>query len=113
MGPEDRTVRSVMIIDDDRGFARSLAAMLKHKGYRACRVDASERGVGALRDPPDGGPPAAVALIDAGLPGGVDLIARLRAEQPALICVLMTSSVDSHAAAATIRPGAYDYFDKS
>ena len=113
MGQEDRTVRSVMIIDDDLGFAGSLAEMLRRKGYAACCVDTPERALAALREPPDGGAPAPVALIDVRLPCGADLIARLRAEQPELICVLMTACLDSQTAVAAIRRGAYDYFDKS
>src|SRR5712692_8526946 len=110
MGQEDRTVRSVMIIDDDLGFAGSLAEMLRRKGYAACCVDTPERALAALREPPDGGTPAPVALIDVRLPCGVDLIPRLRAEQRELICVLMTACLDSQIA---IRRGAYDYIDKS
>jgi signal transduction histidine kinase len=41
------------------------------------------------------------------------VIPRLRAEQPELICVLMTASLNSQTAVAAMRRGAYDYFDKS
>ena len=113
MGQEDRTIRSVMIIDDDLGFAESLADVLRRRGYAACCLDTPERALAALRQPPDRGAAAPVALIDVRLPGGVDLIPRLRAEQPELICVLMTAAIDSQTAVAAMRRGAYDYFDKS
>jgi len=116
MGHEDGTVRPVLIIDDDLGFAESLADMLQHKGYAACCVDTAERALAALRETPDGGARAPVALIDARLGGiacGVDLIPSLRAEQSELICVLMTADLDSQTAVAAMRSGAYDYFDKS
>ena len=112
MGQEDRTIRSVMIIDDDLGFAESLADVLRRRGYAACCLDTPERALAALRQPPDRGAAAPVALIDVRLPGGVDLIPRLRAEQPELICVLMTAAIDSQTAVAAMRRGAYDYFDK-
>src|SRR5579863_1722772 len=115
MGQEDGTVRSVLIIDDDLGFCESLADMLHTRGYAAISVDTPERAVAALRDPPDGGAPAPVALIDVRLGGvesGVDLIVRLRAEEPELICVLMTAGIDSQTAIEGLRRGAYDYFDK-
>jgi len=102
-----------MIIDDDLGFAGSLAETLRRKGYTACCVDTPARALAALRESPDGGVPAPVALIDGALPCGIDLIARLRAEQPELICVLMTAAIDSQIAVAAMRRGAYDYFDKS
>src|SRR5229473_8677869 len=113
MGQEDRTIRSVMIIDDDLGFAESLADVLRRRGYAACCLDTPERALAALRQPPDRGAAAPVALIDVRLPCGVDLIPRLRAEQPELICVLMTAAIDSQIAVAAMRRGAYDYFDKS
>lgn len=108
-------MRSVLIIDDDLAFCESLADMLMPKGYAAIHVDTPERAIAALRSPPaDAAAP--VALIDVRLNGidcGVDLIPRLRAEQPELICVLMTAGIDSQTAIAGLRRGAYDYFDKS
>ena len=116
MGQDDETVRSVLIIDDDLGYAESLADLLQPRGYTALSVDTPERAVAALRDPPDGGAPAPVALIDVrlgGIESGVDLIPRLRAEQPEVVCVLMTTATDSQTAIEGLRRRAYDYFDKS
>ena len=72
-----------------------------------------EQALSTLRDEPH---PAPVALIDVRLGGaatGIDLIPRLRAAQPELICVLMTAQLDSQTALAALRRGAYDYFEKS
>jgi signal transduction histidine kinase len=116
MGQEDETVLSVLIIDDDLGYAESLADLLRPRGYTAFYVDTPERALAVLRDPPDGGTPVPVALIDVRLGGivsGVDLIPRLLAEQPELICVLMTTAIDSQTAITALRRRAYDYFDKS
>src|SRR5713101_609215 len=116
MGQEDGTLRSVMIIDDDLGYAESLADLLQLKGYTVLYVDTPERALAALRDPPDDGARAPVALVDVrlgGIESGVDLIPRLRAEHPELICVLMTTGIDSQTAIAALRQRAYDYFDKS
>jgi signal transduction histidine kinase len=110
------TVRSLLIIDDDLGFAESLGDMLEPKGYAAIPVDTPERAVAALRNPPHGCEPVPVALIDVrlgGLGSGVDLIPRLRLEQPGLICVLMTAGIDTETAIEALRRGAYDYFDKA
>jgi len=116
MGQEEGTVRSLLIIDDDLGFCESLADMLQPRGYAAISVDTAERAVAALRNVPAGGVPIPVALIDVrlgGLDSGVDLIPRLRLEQPELICVLMTAGIDSETAIEGLRRGAYDYFDKA
>ncbi len=116
MSQEDGTTRSVLIIDDDLGYAESLADLLQPKGYTATIVDTPERALAALREPPAGTSPPPVALVDVRLGGvesGVDLIPRLRAVQPELICALMTTGIDSQTAIAALRNRAYDYFDKS
>jgi len=116
MPQEDATVRAVMIIDDDLGFAESIADMLQPRGYTAHYFTSPEGALAALHDVHDGTAPAPVALIDVRLGGsesGVDLIPRLRAAAPELICVLMTTSIDSQTAIAALRRGAYDYFDKT
>jgi signal transduction histidine kinase len=108
----DGTVRSVLIIDDDVDFAESLADTLQTRGYAAHPVQTPEEALAALRE---GNDPAPVALIDlrlGGVASGVDLIPRLQAEQPELICVLMTAQLDSETAIEALRRGAYDYFDK-
>jgi signal transduction histidine kinase len=109
-------VRSVLIIDDDLGFAESLAGVLSPYGYAADVVNTSERAVAALRPPRDGLAAPAVALIELQLGGnvsGIDLIPRLRALQPELVCVVMSADLDSGSALAALRRGAYDHFDKN
>jgi signal transduction histidine kinase len=108
----DGTVRSVLIIDDDVDFAESLADILEARGYAAHPVQTPEQALAAQRR---GNDPAPVALIDlrlGGIDSGVDLIPRLQAAQPELICVLMTAQLDSENAIEALRRGAYDYFDK-
>jgi signal transduction histidine kinase len=109
-------VRSVLIIDGNRGFAESLVDMLRPRGYSADVADTPERAVAALRQPAEGPAAAPVAVVDARLGGdgcGIDLMPRLRIEQPELVCVLMSAVLDGRTAIAALRRGAYDYFDKS
>jgi signal transduction histidine kinase len=116
MAQEDTTVRAVMIIDDDLGFAESIADMLQPRGYAAQYFTSPQAALAALHGVHEGTADAPVALIDVRLGGsesGVDLIPRLRAAAPELICVLMTTSIDSQTAIAALRRGAYDYFDKT
>jgi len=116
MAQEDDAVRSVLIIDDDLSYAESLADLLLSKDYRVLCVEKPEAALAVLHDPPGGGPAAPVMLIDVrlgGIESGVDLIPRLRAEQPELICVLMSTALDSQTAIEALRRRANDYFDKS
>jgi signal transduction histidine kinase len=107
--------RSVLIVDDDSDFAESLVDMLEPKGFKTTIVDTPDSALAMVRGTPGGEPPAPVALVDVrlGVASGVDLLARLRAEQQELICVLMTAEIDTQTAVAALRRGAYDYFDKS
>jgi signal transduction histidine kinase len=108
--------RSVLIVDDDLCYAESLADMLEVRGYTAHAALTSEQALALLRQPPEGAVAPAVTLIDVrlgGLASGVDLLPRLRAEWPDLICVLVTTDLDSETAITALRRGAYDYFDKS
>src|SRR5208282_4549097 len=106
---QEEAVRAVIIIDDDPGFAESISDLLQPRGYAPHYFGSPEHAIEALRGPQDGAARAPVALIDVRLGGsesGVDLIPRLRAAQPELICVLMTTSIDSQTAIAALRRGA-------
>jgi ActR/RegA family two-component response regulator len=71
MGQEDDTVRSVLIIDDDLGYAESLADLLQARDYTILCVEKPEGALAVLRDPPGGGPAVPVMLIDVRL-GGIE-----------------------------------------
>jgi signal transduction histidine kinase len=114
MAVPETAVRSVLIVDDDVNFAESLADVLEPRGYEVQLADTPERALAASQQM-DGAAPA-VVLIDVRLGGvatGVDMIPRLQALRPELICVLMTAYLDTQTAVAALRRGAYDYFDKS
>jgi len=112
---EDSTLRSVLIVDGDLGSAEALAAALEPLGYASCCVDTAERAVAALREPPGNGAGLPVALIDAALGGGnrgLDLVPRLQAYDPELLCVLMSAELDVPTALTALRRGVFDHFDK-
>src|SRR3954469_681228 len=89
--------------------------MLRSNGYAIDVANTPEQAIGTLRRSPDGDDPTAVVLIEAKLGGdaSLDLLPRLRAEQPELVCVLMAAEFDTTTALAALRRGAYDYFEKS
>jgi signal transduction histidine kinase len=114
--PQKNLGRSLLIVDDDLCYAESLADMLGMRGYTSHPAATPEEALALLREPPEGAVAPAVALIDVrlgGIASGVDLLPRLRAEWPDLICVLVTTDLDSETAITALRRGAYDYFDKS
>jgi signal transduction histidine kinase len=107
--------RSVLIVEDDGDFAESLADMLVPRGFKPVIAGTPEAAIAIMSNPSRGERPPPVALIDLrlGTTSGIDLLARLRNDQPELIGVLMTAELDTHTALAALRRGAYDYFDKS
>ncbi|HVA13071.1 MAG TPA: ATP-binding protein [Stellaceae bacterium] len=107
---EPSAPRQLLIVDDDQEFAESIADILIPAGYEPIIADRPETATIAIKRyaPP-------VAIIDVRLGGlsGVELLARLKAEQPDLIGIMMTAHADTQTAITALRRGAYDYFDKS
>jgi signal transduction histidine kinase len=102
--------RRLLIVDDDLDFAESLADILEVHGYAVALADRPETALAALS-----AASPAVALLDVRLKlsSGVDLLSRLTAARPSLVCVMMTAHADTETAITALRNGAYDYFDKS
>ncbi|MGH7094440.1 MAG: ATP-binding protein [Stellaceae bacterium] len=111
--------RSVLIVDDDDDFAESLAELIEPHGYEAVIVNSAEQALAAMApypgelDPTAEPPPVVFVDVRLGGTSGVDVLVRLRALSPDLICVVMTAELDTQTAIAALRRGAYDYFDKS
>ena len=106
----DSRNRRLLIVEDDRDFADSLIDMLTPQNYEVLAVPTAEAAIAALRE--DAWP---VAFLDIrlGKSSGVDLLARLKANWPDLICVMMTAQIEIQTAIKAMRNGAYDYFDKA
>jgi signal transduction histidine kinase len=102
--------RQLLIVDDDQEFAESITDILIPEGYAPIIADRPETAAIALRTHAP-----AVALIDVRLRGmsGVELLSRLKAEQPNLVVVMMTAHADTQTAINALRKGAYDYCDKN
>ena len=103
-------LRRILIVDDDQDFAESLADLLQPQGYEIRLADRPETALAALA-----WDDLAVVMLDVrlGTVSGVDLLSRLKADRPDLICVMMTAHVDTRTAITALRHGAYDYCDKS
>ena len=102
--------RQLLIVDDDQEFAESITDILVPEGYDPIIADRPETAAIALKTHT-----ARVALIDVRLRGlsGVELLARLKAERPDLVVVMMTAHADTQTAINALRQGAYDYCDKN
>lgn len=103
------TGRTIMIVDDDRGYAHSLAGMLGASGYRTCvSHDAAGAVAQARRQPVD------CALIDFNLGAtlGTALIQKLAEEGHVFPKIVVTAFGDVRTATQAMKLGAADFVEK-
>lgn len=101
--------KTIMIVDDDRGFAQSLASMLGSSGYRTCiSHDPAGALVHARNQPVD------CALIDYNLGAtlGTALLARLAEEGHTFPKIMITGYGDVRTATQAMKMGAADFVEK-
>ncbi len=106
----------VLIVDEDRIVAESIAGLLVRDSYVARIARSGEEALELLAASRQGGNPEhwAVAIIDMSLPGmsGLELIKTLRREQPDIVTLAITGYPTVEAAVQVIRSGAMDYLTK-
>jgi two-component system response regulator RegA len=103
------TQRSVLVVDDDRRFAITLAAALARRGYVA---HVAHDAAAALATAQSQKPSAAVVDLKLGAEDGLTLIEPLRREHPELRIVVLTGYASIATAVKAIKLGADDYLAK-
>jgi signal transduction histidine kinase/DNA-binding response OmpR family regulator len=101
--------RRILLVDDDRDFADSLAALLKFEGYD---VDVAYGFDAALETVARRRPQVALIDIRLGHSNGVELVRELRQRSPDLIAVMITAYATIEATIGALQAGAYDYLCK-
>ena len=99
----------VLIIDDERILADSIAAYLDHHGYGTVVAFSGEDGlVRAESTSPD------VAIVDVRLPGmnGIEVLRRLREMLPTIEVLMVTAHASVASAVDAMKLGAFDYVMK-
>lgn len=90
----DRSL-SVLIVEDEPTSRAALSMLLAAYGYRTFPVASGEEALSLLSSEPDARDGhAVVAIIDVDLPGmnGVELMERLRAQDPSFPAVFVTAA---------------------
>jgi two-component system response regulator HydG len=106
---DPKTKARVLVVDDDASARSGLEKLLRSEGYE---VDTAEDGAAALaraaEAPPD------VVVTDLKMPhmDGIDLLKKLREQDPTLPVIVATSFQDLHSAVKAMRAGAEDYLTK-
>ncbi len=100
----------VLLVEDDNGDARLVEDELSETLPQAhiTRCHTLEQALGYL------GPGVDCVLLDLGLPdaSGIDAVARLRSQMPAVPLIVLTGLDDEAAGAAALQAGAQDYLVK-
>ena len=99
----------VLVIDDERMLADSVAAYLEHHGYGTVVALSGEDGLTrAENSSPD------VAIVDVRLPGmnGLEVLRRLRELLPAIEVIMVTAHASVSSAVDAMKLGAFDYVTK-
>jgi DNA-binding response OmpR family regulator len=103
------TAPTLLVIEDDLAIRRGMVAALRHAGYA---VREAGDGIAGCREALAGG--VALVLLDLVLPGrdGLDVLARLRAFDPALPVIVVTARGDEDDRVRGLELGADDYVVK-
>jgi two-component system response regulator AtoC len=104
-----RTMRRVLVVDDEENIRLVLRTLLKKAGYEVEVAEGGEAALAAL----DSFDPH-VILTDVRMPrmGGLDLLAALKAKQHPATVVVMSAYGNLDLAIEAMKAGAYDYVSK-
>lgn len=114
-GAPVHATRRILVVDDERDFADTLAQLLKLEGFEvevAYTLTAAEKTLEHFA--------ADIALIDIRIgnvggksdAGGISLASTIRSSYPDLTCIMMTAYASVETAVAALKEGAYDYLSK-
>ncbi len=100
---------AVLIVDDDRKIRLTLSIFLERRGYRVRDVASVKAALTALREFR-----ADIVLSDLKMEGegGIELLAAVKTEHPALPVIIMTAFATVEKAVGAIKLGAADFIVK-
>ena len=101
--------KRILIVDDDRDFAESIADVLALKGYQVKSANCKATAVSTAADFK---PHVALLDIKLGSENGIDLIVELKQILPSILCIMQTAYSSQEYAIASLQQGAFDYINK-
>jgi DNA-binding NtrC family response regulator len=98
-----------MVIDDDQSLRKTLADILRLKGYETVSAANGMEGLALMRENP-----VNLALIDIGLPdiSGVEVLIRIKADYPSTEVIILTGNATLDSAIEAANRGAFSYLIK-
>jgi DNA-binding NtrC family response regulator len=99
----------ILIIDDNSELRKTLADILRLKGYETLLAATGMEGLALIRDNP-----VNLALIDIGLPdiSGVEVLKRIKADYPSTEVIILTGNATLNSAIEAANRGAFSYLIK-
>ncbi len=109
MNEPDSLRHSVLIIEDDPGMSKSLADILRLRGFASFSAGNGSEGLAMLRETP-----IDVVLIDLGLPDipGTKVLIQAKADYPYTEAIVLTGDSNLETAVECMKEGACDYLVK-
>ncbi len=99
----------LLVVDDDPQVCKTVSMILQEHGYHVQAYSQPRQALQAVRKAPFD-----IALIDIKMPdlNGLELVEKIKAEDPRVAPIVMTAYPDVQTAAETMRLGARDYITK-
>jgi DNA-binding NtrC family response regulator len=99
----------VLVVDDDPQVCKTVSMILQEHGYHVQAFTQARQAIQAVRKAPFD-----IALVDIKMPdlNGLELVEKIKAEDPKVAPLVMTAYPDIQTAAETMRLGARDYITK-
>jgi two-component system, NtrC family, response regulator HydG len=100
---------AILLIEDDRTFARIIEGFLLKRGYSVKVVHTGKEGMEIFQQQP-----ANLVLLDYRLPDstGLEILKKMKNTRPEIPVILMTSFMDIRTAVKAIKAGAFEYVTK-
>jgi diguanylate cyclase (GGDEF)-like protein len=99
----------ILVVDDEQDIRTLISGFLSGEGYTVNSAQDGEQGFRLFREqPPD------LVITDIKMPGhsGIDLLKKIKAEDPSIDVIVLTGHSDELTAIDCLRCGAYDYLLK-
>lgn len=109
MIPEEQNARRVLVVDDEESILELVTSVLEGDGFDVTGAPSAERALLEQQEHPF---PLIITDVRLGGMDGIELLKRLKKEDPSVEIIIMTSHGSLENAVQALRHGAYDYLTK-
>lgn len=109
LGIEEKSGRTILVVDDEQGVSETLELALKHEGYHVHTLSSGVLALTWLKENK-----ADILLLDIKMPqmNGIEFLRELRKMDKEMIVIMMTAYSTISDAREAMLLGAYDFITK-